>query len=146
MRRTTQDRLEKLVREIENKEKTTLFISSEWREGVPRNAGVYVIWRKDKPDEPVYVGESCNLYKRFGDLGRPANHTFASQMDKKHPWGDELKTKISQKFVISYIELDFGRKELEEYLVVFKWKRKKLINKPYKRLCENEAYTKLLSR
>jgi RsmE family RNA methyltransferase len=46
----------------------------DWRVDVPLEAGVYVIW--DRKDIPRYVGESCNLLHRFGDLERSVNHTF----------------------------------------------------------------------
>ena len=44
----------------------------------------------------------------------------------------DLSRKLSSQFLFSYLAIELGRKELEEYLIV-KW-QKSIINKPPKRL------------
>lgn len=86
---------------------------------IPDSAGVYVIWSKES-GKAAYVGETSSLKRRYRNLGKTANHTFRRTMrDEYNMQGDsddELSKRLSKEFTYSFIEIDFGRKEVEEYL------------------------------
>lgn len=106
-----------------------IFLTKEWISGIPSNAGVYVL--KDD-DEIVYVGETGNLRGRMKDLLDTRNHSlrrrigekFYSDIDGfkratariKFPEHIEflVNEHICKRLVLGYIEVSFGRKELEE--------------------------------
>ena len=97
---------------------------------MPNKAGVYIIREKDNT---IYVGETGNIKKRMSDLNRTQNHTFRrtigeklfskrkeyTKATSKRKYTDKLEEELSQWISnncdVSYITLDFGRKELEEY-------------------------------
>ncbi|RWX85884.1 hypothetical protein [Pseudomonas aeruginosa] len=113
--------------------------SADWASQVPRQAGVYVIWQAQTP---VYVGESSSLRLRMADLARPINHTFTRKIAQKYdiPEADcaELARTISANYHLSHIQVELGRAEIEEYLIL-RW-RNTLMNKPTKRLLHSTQY------
>lgn len=141
MKKTTRRVLEQLAKKLQSGRRHPLLDRVTWREDVPSVGGVYVIWNK-KGRKAAYVGETCHLNHRFGDLERTVNHTFRGKVAailKVAPGNESLLSKkISRRFSISYLPLEFGRKELEEYLVL-KWAGT-VINKPAKRLRLSEQY------
>lgn len=110
-----------------------------WRKNTPSCGGVYVIWRGTVA---VYVGESANLYERFGDLERTVNHTFRRTLLKRNQRLSEpgLTRHIRENFKISHVALRIGRKELEEYLICH-WDTTDF-NKLPARYCRSESYQK----
>ena len=111
--------------------------SADWASQVPRQAGVYVIWQAQTP---VYVGESSSLRLRMADLARPINHTFTRKIAQKYDIPDcaELARTVSANYHLSHIQVELGRAEIEEYLIL-RW-RNTLMNKPTKRLLHSTQY------
>lgn len=145
MNKRTLKRLRKLEGEIERARRISLHPQAGWNDDVPSLGGVYVVWEK-KSRKPVYVGETCHLKLRFSDLRRNVNHTFRRQIAKRlrlqHLSDTEISNRLSKKYSVSYRAIKFGRKELEEYLVL-RWRRW-LINKPQKRLLLNDEYADIM--
>jgi len=108
-----------------------------WRRDIPRQSGVYVIWRGD---DPVYVGETANLYERFGELERTWHHTIRRKLLKndKRLKESRLTSYISKNFKISHRAIGIGRKELEEYLICY-WETREF-NKWPARYVRSEDY------
>lgn len=100
-----------------------------WAASFPKKAGVYIIRKKL---ELIYIGETGNIQGRLKDLCRTQNHTarrtigteqFASHAEYTKPsskirFCDNLEELLNQYFsknlTIAFIEVELGRKELEE--------------------------------
>lgn len=138
MNREVQKKLESFEVQIKQQPRYVPF-ESFWTNDFPDEGAVYVMWEKNVP---VYVGETSGFKKRMSDLARPVNHAFTKKMQKRFGFEDKdiqfLRKTISQKFKVSFVKVDFGRSEIEEYLILL-W-RKKLINKPTKRLLNGSQY------
>lgn len=113
---------------------------SGWKKDITRDAGVYVIW---KGKTPVYVGESSALRARMRDLTNFKNHSFAKKTcalfglcasDKK-----SLVSAYSSNYELSFCAVPFGRKEVEEYLIL-RW-RSTLSNKETARLLAGHQFS-----
>lgn len=128
---------EKMLKECE---RVSPLSSKNWRLHIPKESGVYVIW---EGNTPVYVGETSSLYKRMSDLSRPINHTFSRKIADKFDIDksdlERLAEEVSSRYKLSCITVDFGRAEIEEYLIL-RW-RQTLINKPTKRLQSSDQYS-----
>jgi len=111
----------------------------KWASDVPQDAGVYVLWRDASP---IYVGESSSLRSRMRDLTRVENHTFARLTCKQFSIGvgdqSGLISVLSKTYMLSFILVPFGRKEVEEFLIL-RW-RATLFNKPTMRLMKGTQY------
>jgi hypothetical protein len=132
-----QDTLLNYEKQLSSSQRYTLF-QNNWKNIFPDYSGVYVIWDNEKP---IYVGETSGLKSRMSDLMRPINHAFTKKIDNKIETQslDELRTYMSDKYKLSYISIDLGRSEIEEYLIL-RW-RKTLINKPTTRLLKGSQYS-----
>ncbi|KAB0528556.1 hypothetical protein ACFFQ5_22065 [Pseudomonas brassicacearum] len=112
----------------------------KWASDVPQDAGVYVLW---KDASPVYVGETSSLRSRMRDLTRVENHTFARITCEQ--FSIALADKVgllgvlSKTYTLSFILVPFGRKEVEEFLIL-RW-RSSLFNKPTTRLMKGTQYS-----
>ncbi len=115
-----------------------IFFNDNWKEIFPNHSGVYVVWEKE---QPIYVGETSGLKSRMSDIMRPINHAFTKKISNSKKIFDlqELRKFMSENYKLSYIEVDLGRSEIEEYLIL-RW-RKTLINKPTTRLLKGEQYS-----
>jgi hypothetical protein len=115
-----------------------IFFNDRWKDIFPNHSGVYVIWEKN---QPIYVGETSGLKSRMSDIMRPINHAFTKKISKKFDLSElnELRCFMSNTYKLSYITVDLGRSEIEEYLIL-RW-RKTLINKPTTRLLKGEQYS-----
>lgn len=100
-----------------------------WAAEFPKKAGVYIIRKKL---QLIYVGETGNLQGRLRDLCSTRNHTarrtigteqFASHDEYIKPsskvrFCDNLEELLNKYFAenltIAFIEVELGRKELEE--------------------------------
>jgi hypothetical protein len=104
---------------------------NKWRkEFVPDFPGVYALYEKvgDKYIL-IYVGESGNLRERMSDICRTVNHTFRRQLghqrfsaiktNKKFEKETEALLDIffDESLYISFLKVNFGRTEIESYLV-----------------------------
>jgi len=123
--------LKNAKRELVNKKPIPLY-EKAWEKSLKIRNAVYVIWENKNP---CYVGETCNLIERAGDLHRIDNHTFRNKISKlfPHKKGKALTDFMAKKYKISYLPVSYGRKELEEYLILGWVKKYKLLNKPIKR-------------
>ena len=101
--------------------------TSEWRKKHLKNtSAIYVLFEKDKL---VYVGETGNLLERMSDITRTYNHSFRKQVGAEKFGGKksskkfspEIEEKLDKYFddeiSLSFIEVNFGRLEIETYLV-----------------------------
>lgn len=115
-----------------------ILFSDGWKELFPNHSGVYVMWENEKP---IYVGETSGLKSRMSDLMRPINHAFTKKVAKKLATDDltELRTYMTEKYKLSFISVNLGRAEIEEYLIL-RW-RQTLINKPTTRLLKGTQYS-----
>lgn len=94
-------------------------------ETIPHINGVYMIWTDWHQDggEFVYIGESKNLYDRFYRHHNTGNNSsFRDRLQKDIQATDELPQDVVidsylGDCLIKYVELPYGRKELEEYLI-----------------------------
>jgi len=113
--------------------------SVNWTAYIPKEAGVYVLW---KGNVPSYVGETSSLQLRMRDLARPINHSFTKKIAKELGLPANATKKIAQaissSFKLSFVTVEFGRAEIEEFLIL-RW-RNTLINKPAKRLEHSPQY------
>lgn len=134
MRTSVLKRLAVMERQLVDAPRRQLLGGLAWKSDVPAVGGIYAIW--SKRGSPKYVGETCHLRHRCVDLGRTVNHTFRKKMAATYGMTGcsdrDLSRKLSSQFLFSYLTIELGRKELEEYLIV-KW-QKSIINKPPKRL------------
>ena len=115
-----------------------IFFNDKWKETFPNHSGVYVVWERD---QPIYVGETSGLKSRMSDIMKPINHAFTKKISnsKKIFNLKELRKFMLENYKLSYIEVDLGRSEIKEYLIL-RW-RKTLINKPTTRLLKGEQYS-----
>lgn len=108
---------------------------NDWRKNsVPNGPGVYVIF--DSDGTMLYVGESGKVKERMSDITRTANHSFRRELGVRRFNGelarkengkrankfiDDIEQLLDDYFVnnlyISFLEVNFGRLEIENYLV-----------------------------
>ena len=133
----TQSFLKNKEDELLSSAKHTPF-ADDWKSEFPNYGGVYVLW---KGESPIYVGETSGIFSRMSDLMRPVNHAFTKKIGIKENITDLklLRKHISTNYKLSYISVDIGRSEIEEYLIL-RW-RNTLINKPTTRLLEGAQYS-----
>ncbi len=121
--------LSKLEQDVINAPRRTILDGRGWANDITSCAGVYAIWEFEVP---VYVGETKNLKKRMKSLSRPRTHTFTKKCGETFDINEAdigaLRRAISERYMVSFVLVPFGRKEGEEYLIE-KW-RKTVINKP----------------
>ena len=103
--------------------------------------GVYAIWDM-RSRVVIYVGETSCLRDRLADLGRWHNHTcrrkLAVELGFRRTQARELSSAMAARYALRFIEVPFGRTELEEFLRL-RW-RQTLINSPSKRLLRGPHY------
>jgi hypothetical protein len=111
----------------------------DWKKDITRDAGVYVIWQEKIP---IYVGETSALRARMGDLTVFEHHTFARRTCDLFGLGARdrkgLISVYSSNYELSFCAVPFGRKEVEEYLIL-RW-RSSLSNKVAARLLSGHQY------
>ena len=122
------DFLKKIINNPENR--IIVELTSEWRNenfGDKNKPGVYAVFRDHKV---IYVGETGNIKKRMADLGRTYNHSlrraigaerFGKKVKSNEKYNDHQEKKLDEYFrkqlQVSFVEVDLGRKELEEELI-----------------------------
>ncbi len=138
------DKLLEFEKQIREAPRRRILEKDNWKGDVPSVGGVYVIWGIST-GVPVYVGETCHLNHRFIDLGQKSRHTFrrkaAKILNLSNAKEKALSQAISEGYTLSYLPIPFGRKEVEEFLIL-RW-QKTLINKPPKRLILSNNYPTL---
>lgn len=115
---------EKLLRAKKHKVKKSV----EWRRNeIPDSPGIYALF--EKGNKLLYVGESGNLRKRMSDINRTVNHSFRKQIGNRKfngiktskKFSDAVESKLDKYFneeiYVSFIEVFFGRLEIEAFLI-----------------------------
>lgn len=113
-----------------------------WRnDNVPNESGIYAIFEND--NELIYIGESGNLKERMNEINRTVNHSFRKQfghlrfngIKSKKKFTDDVEIQLDEYFAnnlyVSFLPINFGRLEIETYLIS-KY-QKKIINSIKKR-------------
>ena len=108
-----------------------MLLTLEWKKTFPSAPGVYSVFDKSIL---IYVGESGNLQKRMNDLRATYNHTLRSSLGaaefnhlpgfkkatskEKFPDNIEklLEVYIKRNLTVIAIQVDIGRKEIEEHI------------------------------
>lgn len=128
---TIQD-VRKAVKKAENNllnsTKQKFQMSNDWRkQAVPNSPGVYALF--ENRDTLLYLGETGNLREGMSDICRTVNHTFRKQLARKRFGIDKsikkfdentellLDTFFNDSLFVNFIEVNFGRTEIEEHLV-----------------------------
>lgn len=102
--------------------------SSTWRnEIVPNESGVYALF--EGKDKLIYIGETGNLRERMNEINRTVNHSFRKQLGasrfggikSKKKFTDEVENLLDTFFkdhlYVSFIEVNFGRLEIETFII-----------------------------
>jgi len=136
MNNMTDEEIDNYLFKLEQKlliesEKITIELTRNWAKSFPTESAVY-LFRED--DVVRYVGETGSLRGRMKDILNTKNHTLRRNIgnfyysdfpsfekassQKNFPIDIEklLIDKIENKFTVSYILVNLGRKELEERL------------------------------
>ena len=134
--------LKSLARRLLRVRRVRVLHGPEWAAEAPSQAGVYAIWERDS-GRLVYIGETSDLRARFRDLRQTANHTFRRSAKvrlglPKNARAARVSVAMSNAYELAFISVPFGRKELEEYLVIRF--REHLFNKPAKGLLKGLQY------
>ena len=132
---TTQE-INKYLHRIEKKLlsesiRQNIVLTREWTKQFPADAGVYLIRENG---EICYVGETGSIRARMTDLLNTQNHvirrTIGNTKFKTHlnfekatsykKFNSEIELKLNKwienKLEISYLKVELGRKEIEEFL------------------------------
>jgi len=119
----------------------TPFDDQAWASDVPTTGGVYALWERSS-GAMIYVGETSSLRLRMRDLGRSINHTCRRKIAAKEGMVGapeaELSDVIAKHYVVSFLPVALGRKELEEFLSLRH--RRTLLNSPTRRHLRGTAY------
>lgn len=100
----------------------------QWRLNfIPSVPGVYAFF--DANGAILYIGETGNLRERMNEVNRTVNHSFRRQLGCTKYSGIKSKKKFSldievlldaffdEHLYVSFIEVNFGRLEIETYLI-----------------------------
>jgi hypothetical protein len=99
-----------------------------WREkSIPDKPGVYVLYEGN--DKLLYIGETGNLRARMNEINRTVNHSFRKELGytrfdgikSKKKFADNVELKLDnffeQNLYVSFIEVNFGRLEIETFII-----------------------------
>ena len=102
--------------------------SNIWRNRlIPAEAGIYALF--EGRDKLLYIGETGNLRDRMGEINRTVNHTFRKQLGSTRFGGIKSSKKFSndieaqldnfytENLYVSFIEVNFGRLEIETFII-----------------------------
>jgi predicted GIY-YIG superfamily endonuclease len=98
-----------------------------WSNNFTKLAGVYAVFCND---DLLYIGESASIKERMKEIKRTINHSFRKKLGK-HLFNDAVLTKgkydleiensLNEYYLtniyVSFIEVEFGRIEIEEELI-----------------------------
>ena len=110
-----------------NSEKIKFSFDRKWTSNFPEKPGVYAIFDKSKL---LYIGESANLKERMKELKRTYNHSFRKKLGgihfngkigKNKKYSDKIEQMMNEFYTknvyLSFIEVNFGRIEIESFLI-----------------------------
>lgn len=117
----------KFEEELFNSTAIKFNFDKKWSSNFPSRAGIYAIY---DIDQLVYVGETANLKERMKEVKRTYNHSFRKKLGKflvegskvvKGKFEETLELKLNDYYLerinFRYKELNFGRLEVESYLI-----------------------------
>lgn len=99
-----------------------------WSNNFTKLAGVYAVFCIN---ELLYIGESASVKERMKEIKRTINHSFRKKLGK-HLYGNdailtngkfniEIENALNEYYInniyVSFIEIEFGRIEIEEELI-----------------------------
>ena len=123
------------IQDIIDEVESTLFTMSKvkfdfdhkWSSNFPSKAGIYAIFDKE---ELIYIGETANLKERMKEVKRTYNHSFRRKLGRHLNKGARIKNGkfddgielglnnyFQSQISFSFKELNFGRLEVESYLI-----------------------------
>lgn len=130
MKLTTEDIItcvDQIESELFNATKIKFTFDKFWSSNFPAKAGIYAIFDNNKL---VYVGETANIKERMKEVKRTVNHSFRKKLGKylepnakvqgsKYPEALEqkLNTYFTNNLYFTSTEVNFGRLEIESYLI-----------------------------
>lgn len=99
----------------------------KWSSNFPAKAEIYAIFDKE---ELIYIGETANLKERMKEVKRTYNHSFNRKLGRHLNKGAMIRNGkfdtiielglnnyLQSNISFSYIELNFGRLEVESQLI-----------------------------
>lgn len=131
MKISTQQYLSDLENTLVKNGRQQITLTREWTKQFPKEAGVYVLF---EGDELVYTGETSSLRGRVTDYLNTRHHTVRrkigafnfSDVEGYHRATSKIKFPdhieklvvdwLEKKVKLSYLVVDLGRKELEEFI------------------------------
>lgn len=148
----TNKEITKTAEKIFNKLKTSIrynFFTDKNK--IISQKGIYVVWKKNTY-QPVYIGETRDLKARYKDMHNTLNHTLRRKTGKrkykltatsKQKFSNEIENELNEYFKnyleLSYIQITFGRVELQDELIC-------IVNKYIKKKGFEEMYNSNLKR
>jgi len=142
MRIFTELHISKAKEEAENSlmtnPKIKFSFDRKWSHNFLPQAGVYAIFDKGKL---CYIGQTANLRERMKEVKRTYNHSFRKKIGytlggiiKERKFSESIEEELNEYFEnnlsFSSIAIEFGRLEIESYLIQ---KYKDLLNSKQKR-------------
>ncbi|MCM4156254.1 GIY-YIG nuclease family protein [Gramella sp. AN32] len=120
--------LERIEKELFNSKRIKFKKCKDWRKNnVPNEPGIYAIFEND--DNLIYIGESGNLKDRMNEINRTVNHSFRKQfgylryrgIKSRKKFTDDIEMLLDEYFAnniyVSFLPINFGRLEVESYLI-----------------------------
>ena len=123
--------LSRADKDLQEAEKFKFQRLHQWRkEVVPDFPGVYALYEKvDSNYVLLYIGETGNLRERMSDICRTINHTFRGKLGHHRFQATKIKGKFEsaienllnnffdESLYASFLQVNFGRTEIESFLV-----------------------------
>lgn len=111
-----------------NSEKHKFKKDRNWRNcQIPDTPGVYALY--ENQNSLLYIGETGNLRERMDEINRTVNHSFRRQLGhsrfggvkSKNKFDDHIEEQLNRFFIeklyVSFIEVNFGRLEIETFII-----------------------------
>jgi len=131
MKKLTIPKIRTYIEEIEStfltQSRVDFSFDRKWSSNFPDAGGVYTIFDKNIL---VYIGESANIKERMKEIKRTYNHSFRRKLGKrlfnnppmeKRKFSPEIEIALNEYYLdnisISALEINFGRLEIESYLI-----------------------------
>ena len=122
---------EELINESErlllNGTKIKFSFDKNWSSNFTKLAGVYAVFCND---DLLYIGESASVKERMKEIKRTINHSFRKKLGKhlfcdailtKGKFDEQIEKSLNEYYLsnlyVSFIEIEFGRIEIEEELI-----------------------------
>lgn len=134
--------LEKAQNDLFSSEKHKFQKDKNWRDlSIPNTPGVYALY--ENKTNLLYIGETGNLRERMSEINRTVNHSFRKQLGyskfggvkSRKKYDDFIEEQLDEFFIeklyVSFLEVNFGRLEIETFIITNN--QEKLLNSEKKR-------------